>query len=244
MGQSAKDSGSGAVEVVVLHGVVSYRDPEDVATDPREYSYRQAFRGDTIKVSKDEAERFFALGSATKPGSDEAGYAEAGMRDPSVLAAPPSAASVAPESSQVGAIKAVVQDRVGDPAALMKLDEHQLKQVAVAFGIPVKDGMTHAELASAIVGSPSEATAGATVQADLPPDKAQVKDSEKGGSKSGSSKGGGSSKSSGSSETKATDSAQKLADENGVDLADVEGTGADGQITQPDVAKYLADHQS
>lgn len=245
MGQtSEKARKDGTVEVVVLHGVVAYRDPDDSATDPREYSYRQAFRGQRIEVTKAEAERFFSLGSATKPDSEDADFAEAGMRDPSVLAAPPSAAMVAPESSQVGAIKAVVQDRVGDPAALMKLDEHQLKQVAVAFGIPVKEGMSHAELAQAIVGStPDDSARGITQQSDLPPDQAQVSEKDR---RAATRSSGGSSRSSGSHDDgpKATESAQKLAAENDVDLSEVEGTGADGQVTQPDVAKYIADRDA
>ena len=241
MGKTAEElRKGGTVEVVVLHGVAHYRDPEDVATDPREYSYRQAFRGDRIEVDKATAERWFELGTAAKPDTDDAGYAEAGMRDPSILAAPPSAAPIAPESSQVGAIKAVVQDRVGDPAALMKLDEHQLKQVAVAFGVPVKDGMTHAELAQALVGSTAEIGEGrgTTQQSDLPPEDAQVKQ------RSSRSRGG-SSKSSGDDEgPKATESAEKLAAENDVDLAEVKVTGADGQITQPVVAKFLAERDA
>lgn len=252
MGKTAESIAKqhGTVDVVVLHNAVSYRDPEDVTTDPREYTYRTAFRGENITVDKVAAERLFAEGSIAEPESDEAGFAEAGMRDPSVLAAPPSAAAIAPESQQVGAMKVVLGDRVGDPAALMKLDERQLKQVAVAFGVLVKDGMTHAELANAIVGDLSEVGEGAGTmqQSDLPPDQAQVSRrggstrSSSGGSKGGSSKGGSASGSaSDDGETKATESAQTLAAENNVDLADVKGTGADGQVTQPDVAKYLAD---
>lgn len=248
MGKTAESIAEqhGTVDVVVLHNAVSYRDPEDVTTDPREYTYRTAFRGERVTLDKVAAARLFAEGSIAEPESDEAGFAEAGMRDPSVLAAPPSAAAIAPESQQVGAMKVVVGDRVGDPAALMKLDERQLKQVAVAFGVPVKEGMTHAELANAIVGDLSEVGEGAGTmqQSDLPPELAQVSRrggstrSSSGGSKGGASKGG---STSGDGGTEATEAAQKLAAENDVDLAEVKGTGEGGKIGQPDVAKYLAD---
>lgn len=42
-------------------------------------------------------------------------------------------------------------------------------------------------------------------------------------------------------DTKATEAAQATADEFGIDVAQVEGSGAEGQVTKPDVEAALAD---
>jgi pyruvate/2-oxoglutarate dehydrogenase complex dihydrolipoamide acyltransferase (E2) component len=238
MGKSAEALAKehGTVKVVVLHNAISYRDPDDVATNPADYVYRTAYRGETIEVDKSAAERLFSLGSVAEEDTTEAGFAKAGMRDPSVLASPPSAtAMTSPESEQVQALKAVLGDRVGDPASLYKLDDHQLKQVAVAFGVSFKENdskddliakLTDPEMASAARASAEQAESArgtAQLQADLSPDEQLAARS-------------------GSGDVQATDAAKKLASEKGVDLSQVKGTGKDGQIGQPDVVKYLADH--
>lgn len=261
MGLSAEkmreEHGSG--EYVVLHNLVMVRDQDDSATDPKDFTFSPASRGDRVTLDGHQAKRLLAEGAIAKPDADSAQFAEAGMRDPSILAVPPSATQLAPESERVMATKAALGDRFGDPNALYKLDAHQLKHVAIAFGIPFKANATKEDLAKAILGTDAgdamadhadavEARGSARQQSDLHPDQ-QVKGREasfKGpeGGSSRSSSGGSSDADENGGDAEATDSARQFADEHGIDLAEVQGSGAGGRITQADVVKYHADQSS
>lgn len=249
----------GSDEYVVLHNLVMVRDVDDSATDPKDFTFSAASRGDRVTLDGMQAKRLLAEGAVAKPDEDSAQFAEAGMRDPSILGVPPSATQLSPESERTMATKAVVGDRFGDPGALYKLDVHQLKHVALAFGIPFKADATKDDLAKAILGGDSsdaiaahdaavEARASARQQSDVHPDgqiegrEASFQGAKGGRSRSSSS----SSESSGENggDAEATDSARDFAAEHGIDLADVQGSGSGGRITQADVVAYQADRES
>lgn len=249
-----KEKGSG--EYVVLHNLVMVRDQDDTATDPKDYTFSPASRGQRVTLDGAAAKRLLAEGAIADPDDDSATFAEAGMRDPSILAAPPSATQLSPESERVMAVKAAVGERFGDPGALYKLDTHQLKHVAIAFGIPFKADATKDDLAKAILGVDAKdaladheaavaARASARQQSDLHPDdqveaRQESFKASKGGRGRAGSRGGGSSSQSG--EVDATEGARTFAERSGIDLSQVTGSGKDGQITQPDVVKYQAEH--
>lgn len=249
----------GKEEYVVLHNLVMVRDEDDAATDPKDYTYAPKNRGDRVTLDGLAAKRLLAEGAIAKAGEDSSNFAEAGMRDPSVLAAPPSATQLSPESERVMAVKAAVGERFGDPGALYKLDTHQLKHVAIAFGIPFKADATKEDLAQAILGQADASDANAAheeavtareaarIQSDLHPDdqiegrEASFADQENSGGSGESSDSGDDGSSSG---VKASKSAQKFAAEHDIPLTDVQGTGRNGEITQADVVKYHADHST
>jgi pyruvate/2-oxoglutarate dehydrogenase complex dihydrolipoamide acyltransferase (E2) component len=239
---------AGTGEYVVVHNLVMVRDPDDTATDPKDYTYAPAHRGDRVTLDSAAAERLLDLGAIADPDDDAAKFAEAGMRDPATLAPPPSATNISPESDRVGAIKTVVQDSWGDPSALGKLDLDQLKQVAIAFGVPFKADDDKDALAERILGAGGTvgdhdaavaARDAAVQQSDLRPDD-QIEGREASFADQGEFEvdspddGGGS--------AEATASAREFADEHGIDLSDVEGTGSGGKITQADVVKYHAEN--
>jgi hypothetical protein len=153
MGKTAQDLlDAGSHEVVVLHDAVLVRDPDDVTTDPREYSYGPVSRGATVTLDEAAYKRLSALGAVADTDSAEARYALAGIR-PGDTQIPPSALPMqGPTAERVRATQTAAgypggpNPSVRSGAELMRLSVDDLRIVAVAFGVHVEDDDTKESL--------------------------------------------------------------------------------------------------
>lgn len=160
MGKTAADLlEAGQHDVVVIADAVQVRDPDDVATDPREYVYTPAYRGARVTLDDAAYKRLIGLDAVADPDSSEAQYALRGMRSPDVLGVPFGAMPMmGPTAEAVRATKAAAGFPGGpnpttrSSAELMRLPLDNLRIVAAAFGVSVSDDDSKESLAKRIAG--------------------------------------------------------------------------------------------
>lgn len=153
MGKTAQDLlDAGSHEVVVLADAVLIRDPDDVTTDPREYSYGPVSRGTTVTVDEGTYKRLTALGAAADADSAEARYATAGIRPGDTMIPPSALPMQGPTAERVRATQTAAgypggpNPTVRSAQELMRLSVDDLRIVAVAFGVHVEDDDTKESL--------------------------------------------------------------------------------------------------
>lgn len=160
MGQTAeKLREAGTHTVVVIADAIQVRDPDDVATDPKDYVYVPTYRGATVELDEAAYKRQVALDAVADPDSAEAQYALRGMRSPDVQTSPPGAMPMMGPTAEAVRAHAAAAGFPGGPnpttrssAELVRLPIDSLKIVAAAFGVSVSDDDTKESLAKRIAG--------------------------------------------------------------------------------------------